>query len=129
MCYSIAPLLVDFMSLRHFIADFIPVLTSVQQIPATSEKFKGFHLKQGGSGQTKHPLSEECTLVFVSAAQFVFVTAVTFISYLLSRFTGFSCGLLCFEQISVPSFHVTFCQHPIKRVVNDQVLRKTFSLP
>ena len=41
MCYSIAPLLVDFMSLRHFIADFIPVLTSVQQIPATSEKFTG----------------------------------------------------------------------------------------
>ena len=40
MCYSIAPLLVDFMSLRHFIADFIPVLTSVQQIEATSEKFR-----------------------------------------------------------------------------------------
>ena len=41
MCYSIAPLLVDFTSLRHFIADFIPVLTSVQQIQATSEKFTG----------------------------------------------------------------------------------------
>ena len=41
MCYSIAPLLVDFMSLRHFIVDFIPVLTSVQQIEATSEKFMG----------------------------------------------------------------------------------------
>ena len=29
------------LSLRHFIADFTPVLTSVQQIEATSEKFMG----------------------------------------------------------------------------------------
>ena len=47
MCYSIAPLLVDFTSLRHFIADFIPVLTSVQQIEATSEKFRSSIKKEG----------------------------------------------------------------------------------
>ena len=43
----------------------------------------------------------------------------------LSRFTVLSCGPLCLEQISVPSFCVTFCQHPIKRVVNDQVFEPT----
>ena len=46
MCYSIAPLLVDFTSLRHFIADFIPVLTSVLQIEETSEKFRRLPFKK-----------------------------------------------------------------------------------
>ena len=45
--------------------------------------------------KTKHPLSEECTLVFVSSAQFVFVTTVTFIPHLLSRFTVFSSPARC----------------------------------
>ena len=47
-------------------------------------------MKSLGVPFKKRGISEECTLVFVSAAQFVFVTTVTFIPHLLSRFTVFS---------------------------------------
>ena len=82
---------------------------------------------RGGFGKTKHPLSEECTLVFVSAAQFVFVTNVTFIPHLLSRFTVFSCSRpskIVFSA-NIAAVIPFFLQRPIKRVVNDQVSNKT----
>ena len=106
MCYSIALLLVDFMSLRHFIADFIHVLTSAQQIEASSEKFRSSSSKRGESSTLWGMHTRICLRSTICICYNCHIYSASFIKIYRSRLQ--SPFALCFQQISVPSSPVTF---------------------